>query len=625
MVSRQTVLERKWLVRASGMILGPFTLEELSQELKEKKVSLIDEVRLPATRWAFAREVSELASTVQWIREQQLNQKEDTSNTEVDEIEETVTQSDPEKTPPPRPGNFEIFDSTTVTPVKPPPPPAPQILVPVERRKEDKQATVDSISENESFEVEELPLPVKKPAKPASNSKQKPKSAPAKSYVYSDDKTLKARKKSGAPAWLWVIAIFIAIGVGGYLYTQQPRKTDRNLTFNEVIRLANYQKVTGSYDKALDYYRKAENLGSLDVQQQITMMWLELAVEKQASGVRARVEELGNKVQSGPIKEDLSLLTALTYVREGRWDEGLAALSKLMKDSTTEVIRVNHLLTLYLARSYEKTVQTADNLLKAGAADQNILLIRAMAGYFAFDTHNDKGKLERFLEDVSRYSAKNLTYRSQALLVKAAYERKLEQPLKMNETLETLLSDSPWLSDQMISDLRIDQQAFDWENLKVYCDDILKLNPQAAVARGLNSYCKMKRGEVSSAVLGLEEAIVQYPTDPNLMSLQAAFHVSSGQTAKAKAVLQTIRRPVLLTYLVKARLCADEHDLTCAKMNWDAAKGVRADSIEAAGGLAWVANENGDKSHAQDLVRSGMLLSTTYRPLVELQESLNEK
>lgn len=620
MVSRQTVLERKWLVRASGTILGPFTIEELSQELKDKKVSLIDEVRLPTTRWAFAREAPELASTVQWIREQQLEQKEDTSVTEVDEVEETVTQSDPEKTPPPRAGNFEIFEAETPLPLPPAAPPTQSILVPVEPRKEEKPQTP---IENESFEVEELPPPPKRRTNETGKTAST-KTNPGKSYVYIDDKALMARKKAGTPKWLWLVTVLIVVGIGAYIYSRQPKKVEKGLTFNEVVRLANYHRVTGSYDKSLDYYRKAEKMGSLDVQQQVTQMWLELTVERQASAVRTRVEELGSKVQSGPLKADLALLTALTFVREGRWDEGSAALAKINKESGGELVRVNQLLTTYLARSYEKTVQSADSLLKEGVSDLNVLLIRAMAGYFAYDTHNDKAKLERFLEDVTRYSTKNPTYRSQALLIKAAYERKLEQPLKMNDTLETLLSDSPWLSDQMIYDLRVDQQAFDWENLKVYCDDILKLNPQAALARGLNSYCKMKRGEVSAAVLELEDAIIQYPMDSNLMSLQAAFYLSSGQTAKAKAVLQTIRRPVLLTYLVKARVCADEHDLTCAKMNWDAAKGVRSDSIEAAGGLAWVASENGDKSHAQDLVRSGMLLSTSYRPLVELQESLNE-
>lgn len=619
MVNKQTVLERKWLVRASGTILGPFTIDELSQELKDKKVSLIDEVRLPSTRWAFAREAPELASTVQWIREQQLEQKEDTSVTEVDEAEGTITQTDPEKTPPPRASHFEIFEAETPLPLPPPVPPTQSILVPVAPRKDDKAA---SAVENETFEVEELPPPKRRSSEtPKAGSG---KTNASKSYVYIDDKALMARKKTGTPKWLWLVTVLIVVGIGAYIYSRQPKKVEKGLTFNEVVRLANYQRVTGSYDKSLDYYRKAEKMGSLDVQQQITQMWLELTVERQASAVRTRVEGLGAKIQSDSLKADLALLTALTYVREGRWDEGLSALAKINKENGSELARVNQLLTTYLARSYEKTVQSADVLLKEGISDLNVLLIRAMAGYFAYDTQNDKAKLERFLEDVTRYSAKNPTYRSQALLIKAAYERKLEQPLKMNDTLETLLSDSPWLSDQMIYDLRIDQQAFEWENLKVYCDDILKLNPQAALARGLNSYCKMKRGEVSAAVLELEDAIVQYPTDSNLMSLQAAFYLSSSQTAKAKAVLQTIRRPVLLTYLVKARVCADEHDLTCAKMNWDAAKGVRSDSIEAAGGLAWVASENGDKGHAQDLVRSGMLLSTTYRPLVELQESLNE-
>ncbi len=53
-------MNREWLVRSSGHIRGPWTLDELAQAIQQKKLTAIDEVCLPGQRWCYVCQVKEL-------------------------------------------------------------------------------------------------------------------------------------------------------------------------------------------------------------------------------------------------------------------------------------------------------------------------------------------------------------------------------------------------------------------------------------------------------------------------------------------------------------------------------------------------------------------------------------
>ncbi len=88
-------VQRKWLIKSSTKIVGPFTIDELIVELGAKNVSLIDEIRDPQTRWKFIREHPLLEEVVRRLRELQAQQSEDTgtqsSGTVTMEKEDTTT------------------------------------------------------------------------------------------------------------------------------------------------------------------------------------------------------------------------------------------------------------------------------------------------------------------------------------------------------------------------------------------------------------------------------------------------------------------------------------------------------------------------------------------------------
>ena len=63
--------DRIWLVKSSDSITGPFTTEELAQNVRSKSIGLLDEARTPANRWLFVRDIPEIQETISKIAQQE--------------------------------------------------------------------------------------------------------------------------------------------------------------------------------------------------------------------------------------------------------------------------------------------------------------------------------------------------------------------------------------------------------------------------------------------------------------------------------------------------------------------------------------------------------------------------
>ncbi len=99
--------DKNWLVKSSTRILGPFTLTELTDQLKTRTVSIIDEVRLPEGRWLYVRENKLFLEIVRNIREEQDAHSEQTMTQSIALHTSTKTDS------------IQQYDEHTLTPVPP--------------------------------------------------------------------------------------------------------------------------------------------------------------------------------------------------------------------------------------------------------------------------------------------------------------------------------------------------------------------------------------------------------------------------------------------------------------------------------------------------------------------------
>jgi tetratricopeptide (TPR) repeat protein len=607
---------KKWLVRAGGEILGPYDFEELKRELGEKKFTLLDEVRCPSSRWGFIREHQDLKEIVNWVRELQMHEKE---NTTGNVRTKTVTATDVEIT---------ALLNSDVTPT------------PVFRLEKEAEEPESNEVESE-FEVEDLPSAVlreKTPLPEVSPMKKKSRnitynepevevfedaynSAPSQVKRYGASLERKPKKKSSPLLWTAVLLATSIISVA-LVWRFLPRAGERPLNYSENIKLAKFNQSLQYYERALEYYERAEKQQELDPSIQLHMLPLYVEVENKTAYVRDRLLELQNR----PGMEnnlDVQFYIGMTYLRENNFTPANDLFAEIMaKDPQRVDAPLNFLVSLYLEKSFGKLLETSELWIQQSMKDPLYILLRAMTVLQMFEKGTNPELFSRHIQELSRFINLDRVYRSEALLVLAALNSKLEQPIAMVDVILQLISESPRASLDMIHDLKIDPRPFHWDSLFQFCEDIRSENENSPAIFGLMTFCSYKKGDMLTAVKLIGQGREAYPANETLLALEAFLYLEQNQLAQSKASLRLASKPNLLHYLVRGRMCAQEKDFTCAETNWKAAREIQASNPEAVHGLAWIARQRGELDIANDLVRQGVLVASRHRPLIELQEEL---
>ncbi len=110
---------QEWLVKSSGHVMGPLSLDEVEQSLKNRQISVIDEIKGPMGRWGFIREHPDLKDIVLKIREEDLDLYEKTGvvsdSTRTITVESSITKDVDisEKSPVPTPESLVLGPMTS--------------------------------------------------------------------------------------------------------------------------------------------------------------------------------------------------------------------------------------------------------------------------------------------------------------------------------------------------------------------------------------------------------------------------------------------------------------------------------------------------------------------------------
>jgi tetratricopeptide (TPR) repeat protein len=570
--------ERKWLIKTSGKILGPLSFEEVVEDLRERNISMIDEVRSPHDRWMFIRENKKFAEVVQTLREQQANSKEDTSTTFVGTISKTIT-----------------LDLT-------PPPVAPPVQAP---RTTPTKASAPDVSDVS-------PTIVEKP-NPAS-------------YGTNRDFRLQkrvepARRRYAALGWL-TLALVLTIGV--FFQMNYHPESSKSLGFEDLIKLAKSNKSTGRYEKSLEFFRKAEAVRPLDAALQFQMAPLLMVVENQNLQARQILDGIYSKIADPKIKSEIESLIALSFLRESRLDEAQKRYQEIEKKNiANEPARINLVEISILQGHFDEATEKINELMKAGIKEPVLFLFRILTIY---RTSQDQAKLEGAKSDLKRLLGQYQDYRSEMLLMLAAIQMKLNQKLDVGDSIKNLLNTDPDLTRKHVHDYFIHREVIEWNYLANICDILVKGDSEAALYQGLSAFCTYEQGDLKPALESLEKARRQFANDPSLGALHAALLLKAGRSSEAKALLQLPKMGDSdLAISVKASMCEAQKDWSCAEENWKRLLLNNSHDIGAFAGLSRIALVRGQIEQAQDYLKQGMLISRNYQPFLSLKDEINER
>lgn len=581
--------EKKWLIKSAGLILGPFSIDDVIQHLKDQKISPTDEIRSPEGRWSFVREHRQLIEVIQFLKEQRKSSKEDTEliNSATVTVTNTAT------------NNGNLTSSIT-----------PEIFT------APKNDTLPDLTAH-AMEVLE-----------AARTRVEAAASAAPVYAFRSDQKIrnslsKGRRRTAQVAW--IIFAVVLLGVLGFQLVKQ-KDSPKALGFEDYLRLAKSNKKVGQLDKALEFYRKAEAIRPLLPSNRLQMISLMMLVDNQNVQARQYLEQILPNDGDPGLKEEVEGYLALSYLREGQLDEAQRRYQILaQKNRKKESAKMNLMEISIIKGQFETAYENLTELLKAGFQEDTLTYYRTLALYRSPSSAINDEKLSASLLDLRRYLTKTQDFKMETLMLIAAIQTKLGNTLDVGLTMKEILNMNPDLTRDHIHEDLIHREILEWKYLGEICDITLKNFPVSAYPMGLQALCSYQRSDMKLAMEQIEKARSQFSTEPILYGLQSFLLAKTGRNSEAAAIWKLSRADESdLLILVHARACMDQKDWACAETQWKKLLTKQNNSIEALHGLAKISMEQGKKDQALDFIQQGLLVSKNYRPLVILKDQVNE-
>jgi tetratricopeptide (TPR) repeat protein len=391
------------------------------------------------------------------------------------------------------------------------------------------------------------------------------------------------------------------------------------------VRLARAHKGLGLYDKALGFYKKAESIRPLDISSNIQMAILLLEETNQTAEARRIIESESKKMNSGdPLRVDSQVALGLSYLKEGNYSKSEEVFqSVLFADENQKEARLNVGISKMLRSDFSGALKDFNFSLRKGSGDGILILSRAIAHLGLNEGIGDASHLKSSVEDMERYITSASEYRLEALLLKAVLLQKLGNKEQALKTAARLLEEDPHLTQDHIHSLLIDRQLVRWDRLAMYCDFLSLKWGDSAISRGLSAFCTYQRQELQPSLTKLEDALGQFPKSTELLSQQSYVLLQQKRIADAQRVANLVEAESALAQRVLALSCEELGNWDCADQKW---RRIILGNGEDLGALRGLAQYHWMKSHREQalgFIKTGLSVSSSYRPLRELQEKLD--
>lgn len=450
----------KWLIKSEGEVLGPFSYDQVIDQLKKKKISLIDEIRDPETRWLYIRENPMFKSVIEEIQNIQDNHFEDTkasqtiSKTIEDQIQKTTTNFD----------ELPTFDTPE------------SLLVHIDNE------TVTKINE-----------------KPREHIHQ-PKSTSArgiKKYISETDISAKTQFRTTLKkitTFLIIMAIVLAGLVVGYNYFRRSSSAKAEAELIQKIKSYKFQglnsKVAESFPglsrpsqkkllpDLLEVYPILESTGAIDI---------------------ADIDSL--KTESVLTSDQKSYIELIYFQKEIKNNNLKEAQTRILNAAglkpSSYLVKENQALLNIKNNQFKTAFDIYSNILKQ-EVNGRYLLGYAMSLFGM--SQQDRGQYAReVVTAIDKYTTLNYDFRKELLLVQLALAFELSDSLLIKVTKPIFFNTPVRMSDNYVRPELLAFDSYNWSELasiKNYVKS--KLHNDEAVVFQLHDY--LESGQISDAV-----------------------------------------------------------------------------------------------------------------------------
>lgn len=586
--------EKNWLVKSSGRVFGPYTLEELTEMLCSHQISIIDEVRQPQGRWGYIREIQLFMEIVKNIREQQDGASENTMTLSLAQHSFTKTDAS---------GNT-ISDDLTPTPFS--------------------SHTDPSGANKTQSDLKDITSASERSVKAGSS----PEISSQKSYGSTDDQHVqnKLQRQSNLSRNL-ALAVLGLAALG--LVLTFSLKDRRNYAGQEnLLNQALRYKSLGLFEKSLKAYKKAIAIKEPDLETQIQMAPVLISEDRQSLQGRRILER--SLMQEGRSREDLInayLGISVSFMMDGDLKEAEDMLQKTIGFDPSNVQAMLNLAIVQMKKgNYSQAMKDFEAVHRKSPNLVIALFGRAMSALEYAKITSDRSFLKPLVSDI-KLNVKNKGYLHQELNLLMVYALNLLSDTdQLNQGVLEFLDSEVGLADKYSHPLFIDWRFTQWDYLEKYCSEFFDKSVQTAEMKALRSKCLLEVNRDAEAQKILQEALSEGPKDPYVLAVQAIYLNKIGRQPESSAIL---RMPELTALHVKNQLlgdiCMAAQDTSCAEPLYLHAYEKDKKNVASLYGMAWVKIKKKDRASAYDFVRAGLEVEANYVPLLELRDQLESE
>ena len=529
--------DKRFLIRSSGHILGPFFKDEVIDLIKKGKISVFDEVAEPYTIWFYLQDHADFKKIVHSVSMQT------------------------------RLVNFLSSVSTKISTIS----------------KQTKNKTTEGTVEQTITETKKQPLSLleKQSASEVSVESIKPISSTelpsAKGKYQSETESEEAVRKKITffVNWTWKIVILAVLAVGSYILYKEiymPIKQKQNIQSEfDSKGMTFYQ--AGNFKKALPFFEIAYSNNLLNDNEKILFASLLIQEDKLSKALVIKNELLDSpafKKAQGLLLDSLLAYYQKDYKHFTKQTESL--IKSNPKEEIQKTASLNLALFHWKNKNYDKSIDYLDKQLLAKGFERDIVFyLKALNLLF----QNKLEKLETYLINTLKFDKKAVPqeFKQESYFLLAYIYMKKQDNQNLNSYIIKLLNEDPFLyQNYSYSSFIAKNTLFNWSYLYSFCREIFNYDSSKNLFKALYGFCHLKANDLKSAEDYIKQAKNTDPANSLFLALDSYLIMKTDNDAfQLEQIFSLINydKTILpLPFILKARFLESQEEWENSLLTW---------------------------------------------------------
>lgn len=565
--------EKVWIVKSSTYVSGPYTQAEVFSQIKERQIVAIDEIAPAYGNWSFVRDLeifrNELLKANAASSKDGEITKTMSSHTQdaTDQLTATGLMEETE----------ELSSVGGIEKTNPNPDVAPLNLKNMPRR----------------------PMPIHQERRPSSFSFVK---------------------------FLFSIILFAGLAGGGF-WSYKVFVLDKTPEINvaESLGLAQSMFLQGNLSESYMHFQNVVKARATELPPGFFVQMASLVLNQERQTVYARdlLSQAPTDIQSTP---EWLTVQGLSYLIDQNYQMAESFFVQSIRKNPNFLASWVNIGHLYLSqKKYQEAWDYFYGAYVRGYYEGHIPMYMALALIEQWQINSDSSLLIRAQQLIENYMLTNSDRKDHLSILNIWLSLKIVE-LKKNVPgyVDSFIEHDPYSHSQIRQSPY--EYVYDSKNLEAFCAQVFRELPKDKMQTLLySSLCYQRIGFVGDIVEEpIKKASEKYPSEPLVYGAQAVVLSQMGEQYQkslliGRALSSDSKSRFNLPLILQAHFCEEKGDLNCSLKYWKQVNERDRFEIGAYSGIARSLLAQRKNAEAQVWIQSGLLLSPSYKPLIELQ------